>query len=81
MRLPVIPCWMMTTGQPLAGLVQAPPAAVAFGTVTSTGIFWSASFNGRGLKRVTCRLAGSSPGTGEAPAAVQNFVSTEARSR
>ena len=65
----------MTTGQPAVGFAHAPPAAVAFGTVTSSGIVRSAVLSGTGLKRVRLRLVGSRP-AGGGPAAVQKLVST-----
>jgi hypothetical protein len=71
LRSPVMPCWKITTGQPFAGLVPAGPA-LAFGTVTSSGIALFACNAGTGLKRVRLRsLAGSASGAGGAAAAVQ----------
>ena len=73
-RLPLRPCWTITTGQPAVGLRQpAPPLAVAFGTVTSSGIVNVARVAGIGLNRVMKRLVWSS-GAGGGPAASQNVV-------
>ena len=58
LRLPVMPCWKITTGQPVAGLVW--PEA-AFGIVASTGIVTSLVFTGNGLAKVRLVERGSSP--------------------
>ena len=74
-RSPPRPCCTIATGQPAAGLVQPPPAAlaVAFGTVTSSGMVVVPRFTGTGLKRVMKRLVWSS-GSGGGPPATQNDV-------
>jgi len=56
-RLRVMPCWKITTGQPVAGLVL-PDAA--FGMVNTRGTFCVDPATGSGLAKVTLVEVGSS---------------------
>ena len=57
-RLPVMPCWKITTGQPLAGRLR--PEA-AFGIVASTGMVASLVLTGNGLAKVMLVEVGLRP--------------------
>ena len=74
-RLRGKPCTKMATGQPFAGL------GAIFGTMRMSGMSMAVPAAGTGLKRVRLRLAGSRPGTGDAPAACQAVVKTVGRGR
>ena len=67
----------MTTGQPPGGMtVRSPQRRGRFGTVTSSGIFTSATFAaGTGLNsRQIAAGRWFEAGAGGGPAAVQNYV-------
>ena len=57
-RLRVMPCWKITTGQPAAGLALP---EFAFGTVSSTGMSWVEVATGNGFAKVTRVEVGSRP--------------------
>src|SRR5690606_22287547 len=77
LRSPVMPCWKITTGQPVAGLLRP---ELAFGIAASTGIVMSVVFTGNGLATVRlvepgCRPAVLNGGTYAPGAAFQKPVS------